>query len=327
MVGEHQVVKVVVANVYAGGATVELEVAASTTIGSLKARLFNSFASRPVPSEQRLIYCGKICQDEASLRDVLRSLESPQTFHLVMCRQQQQPAPAARPAKVPPSHALPAKVLEATGAAYDFHLALAAVYAEALRQGAWTHQARSVLDQAAANARLFETTPPRLGVLAAAGLSPRQPPPPPRPNRVAAAWDRLRANRVFALMDLKLALKLAVVVALLGHDGDLPRLVVLSLLAFLAFSVQTGLARLFAEDLGARLRFLDDDDDRDVDWRQLLRRTLATGRIASRTANLNPFLEATIFLATFAVSLAPAWRPTAIIPAPPDPHQPRRPDD
>jgi len=298
LVGGEQVAKVVVANVYAGGAssgarrgptalfagaTVELELAASTTIGSLKARLADSFAERPAPSEQRLIYCGKICKDESSLRDVLRSLDGPQTFHLVLCRSQQQarPQPEARPPREEPAHALPADVLEAAGRSYERHLALAAVYAEALREGRWTRR----VDE------------PRLAAVA------------PAPRRFAASAARLieslRANPVLATFDVKLLLKLAVVVALLGHDGDAARCALLVSLAVVAFLVQTGLAGLLLDTLLAASASFDSD----TDWRRRLHRALATGRIPRRTGRFFIPTELAVFLATFTLSLAPAWRP------------------
>lgn len=322
---QQQVAKVVVANVYAGGTTVELEVAASTTIGSLKARLADSFAERPAPSEQRLIYCGKICKDESSLRDVLRSMDAPQTLHMVLCRgPRRQGSDDAQRAPIRPqsrpTHALPVEVLDAIGRVREMHLAAASVYAEAIREGRWTTHTPSVLDEAAANAGVRVLSQQRfatvLGQAATHSVTPRE------PRSLATAFSRLvaaiRGHAVLGALDLRLALKLIVLVALLCHDGDTKRLAVLSALALTAFCFQTGLASMAWNALTTRLEAFQPTDD----ISRSVHQAVAAGRIPPRSSHrlFNPFVEAFVFLATFALSLVPAWRTAAVPPNQERPH-------
>lgn len=240
VVDSAELAKVIVANVYAGGATVELELPWTTTILGLKGLVAARFAS--APSEQRLIYCGKICKDDEQLKDVMTG--SP-TFHLVVTKR------------------------EVDSTDYNYHLAMAAVYAEALREGRWM---------------------------------------PSRTTRVTQFAARIRRNRAVAALDFKLALKLAVAVALLGHDGNLVRLAVLSWLALVAYAVQTGLARMLLENVSV------------APADSGILRQLASGRIPrGADRRLYAPLEFLIFVLTFAVSLAPAWRPNAAIEPPQQP--------
>lgn len=294
------------------GATVELELAASTTIGSLKARLSDSFAERPPPNEQRLIYCGKICNDDSSLREVLRSLESPQTFHLVLCptnkprRPSTIPAPPAPAAAEEASHALPAEVLEAAGAAYEHHLSFAAIYAEAVREGRWSQSTAGVFDEAVANAGIPMSPPQRFATLL-------ETPPVVRDTLPARLARLARSNPALQLIDFRLALKLAAAVALLGYDGNRSRLACLACLASAVFLAQTGLATLALRHFALDLNRVPNHD-----WRRLATNALisaASGRIPVRQARsrFNPFTEVAIAAATFGLSLAPAWRPNAAI--------------
>ncbi|KAJ1445333.1 hypothetical protein M885DRAFT_550287 [Pelagophyceae sp. CCMP2097] len=348
-VAGERMARVVVANVYSGGATVELEVGFSTTIASLKGRLSDAFAERPAPADQRLIYCGKICDDGDALRDVLRDFDEPQTahsFHLVLCKNGQSPraaapspatspapapprppatpsaaaatAPVAPRAEVPPPREPPreplrADVLQAVSDAQAYHAQASRVYAEALREGCWTNE--NVLAEAAANARLALL--PTVVVRQSPHVAPARP-----AGFVAVGLRRLRTHRAALMVHVKLAVKLAVMVVLLGQDGDASRLALLATAAAAAFVYQAGIgAALYDAVRGDAQTPLPPSELRDA------AEDLLAGRISNRGG-----LATDVFylLASFALSLLPTWRATALIepprPAPPSAPAPHGPD-
>eukprot|EP00009_Paramoeba_aestuarina_P001918 CAMPEP_0201509452 /NCGR_PEP_ID=MMETSP0161_2-20130828/2494_1 /ASSEMBLY_ACC=CAM_ASM_000251 /TAXON_ID=180227 /ORGANISM="Neoparamoeba aestuarina, Strain SoJaBio B1-5/56/2" /LENGTH=332 /DNA_ID=CAMNT_0047904403 /DNA_START=56 /DNA_END=1054 /DNA_ORIENTATION=+ len=70
------------------------------TISELKEQLSSSFTTQPPVTAQRLIYGGKILQDNMSVGEVLaqRDLSTPQVFHLVISKQQPSaPEPQPQP--------------------------------------------------------------------------------------------------------------------------------------------------------------------------------------------------------------------------------------
>mmetsp|Transcript_3635 Transcript_3635/g.11199 ORF Transcript_3635/g.11199 Transcript_3635/m.11199 type:complete len:361 (-) Transcript_3635:1488-2570(-) len=329
-----EVAKVLVANVYAGGATVELDLPASTTIGTLKDRLRDSFAERPPPSDQRLIYCGKICeQDDVKLRDVLRDLRSPQTFHLVVANRggSSHPPPPRSPPPPPPETPPPPQGQTVTPPAQPpspRQHAEESTYEEALREGGWLDEAQ-LFEEACRNGQItvihLRTTtlvPRRLG--------------PSAISRAAAFARRVAAHPVVLAFDVKLLAKLAAVVALLGHDGDLYRLATLSFVAAVAFLVQTGIARAALAHLSPHLLRRGDDflhllrnppqrgagetpvapetspsETPQVSSRLSLARAILTGDVPDRAALGHSFLrfDVPLFFVSFFLSLAPPWRP------------------
>ena len=270
--GLEEMAKVVVANVYSGGATVKLDLPASTTIGGLKSRLSESFAERPSPKEQRLIYCGKICDEDETLRDVLRDLSSPQTFHLVLCKERR-PSPPQReepPAAPPVVDEIPPLVDDDEEEDDDFD----EMYEEALRNGGWN------------------TTQPRFS------------------TRLLAVVRRTAAHPIIAAFDFKLLAKLVAVVALLGHEGTRSRIAMLSFMAALAFLLQTGIARIALATI--------------LPTRPLARPSsgaltnAAFGRVVSLDAQPHSLsYDVPLFILSFFLSLAPAWRPVVSHRVPP----------
>ena len=156
---------------------------------------------------------------------------------------------------------------------------------------------------------------------------------PEPPASFAEAARRARDHPVVQMVDLKLAFKLALVVVLLGQDGDSGRFAVLTCLAFAAFLHQTGLARALlsaARAPGAAATAAEAEERAQTaeearvrqqqqlpEWSRVLG-SLARGLIAPSDAN-GPLTELALLFATFALSLAPTWRPHAIQPAPADP--------
>ncbi|CAM9431491.1 unnamed protein product, partial [Heterosigma akashiwo] len=76
-------------NVYDGGSVTKFELPLKgTRIQKLKEVIQQENPDRPEPRDQRIIFCGKICQDDAKISDIIAKMDltDPQTFHLVLNR-------------------------------------------------------------------------------------------------------------------------------------------------------------------------------------------------------------------------------------------------
>mmetsp|Transcript_11121 Transcript_11121/g.13745 ORF Transcript_11121/g.13745 Transcript_11121/m.13745 type:complete len:315 (-) Transcript_11121:634-1578(-) len=202
------------------------------------------------------------------------------------------------------------------------------IYEEALRNGGWTAR---LMDNASQNARFlsplnntipqqdYSTT--RQNVAVRNDLV--------RESRLAAHIQRVvrqfQSHPLVASFDIKLFIKLAVIVALLGHDSQPRRFIMLAIFAFIAYCIQTGVARLILNSIFGRdnLHFLhrgtnvfgDVQQDTAENTSAAFFFNLFLGHIP--TSNSRPFgffFELGIFFATFFISLAPPWRPRAAAP-------------
>eukprot|EP00983_Pelagomonas_calceolata_P104692 1159054-Pelagomonas_calceolata.AAC.12 len=76
-----------------------LDISLDATIADLQARLAESYPGKPPPSEQTLIYAGRVLKDKAvTLREIVGKSEpvsGPHNFHLV-CKPPPTPPPAAQ---------------------------------------------------------------------------------------------------------------------------------------------------------------------------------------------------------------------------------------
>lgn len=70
-VANNNTVTIVVKNVYRN-TSIQLHVPVTAALGSLKEAIRENFEEKPAPSQQRLIYLGKVCtNDSIPLRDIL----------------------------------------------------------------------------------------------------------------------------------------------------------------------------------------------------------------------------------------------------------------
>lgn len=73
--GSHRTpVKLCVTNVYNSTSSEIVSLETANTIGDLKRLLQETFSSRPAPSQQRLIFRGKRCEESQQLGHVLRGV-------------------------------------------------------------------------------------------------------------------------------------------------------------------------------------------------------------------------------------------------------------
>lgn len=275
-----------------------MQLSASTTIGELKSRLYDAFEEHPEPDNQRLIYGGKICSDNSeTLRSVLRSFDEPQIFHMALRIRE-------KPESV--SHDLSSDALGAVKRGYERHLALAALYSEALDQGRWTGSSLA----GNVDGSPFGVSRPPSG-RGFPGISPANAPlhgPPPQQQGRRALMGEviaaIRENPLVAALDVRLAIKLLFGVVLLGHDSSKYRIAMLVCIAILTFVFQTGIADIAFNYVGQTPNAVFA-----TEWRRLVHRAVTSGHIPSPAPNSSIFSEIAIFVGTFLVSLHPAWRP------------------
>lgn len=279
----------------AGRGATDLALPPDTTIAGVKARI-QAALDVPVAS-QRLIYGGKVLTDTQRLRDVLQATDAPQTVHLVV--PQPAPAPAAPPMDLDASPELPAPAAPAPRTPPRRMMPpsppitvspAAQAYAEALRNSGF-----AAPSPPASATRQFIND-------ARAALAAAAPPAEPEaPGLRALFWEN-------EFLDYTLMLKLLAGVALLGQDASKGRIAALIGAAAGAYAVQTGLF--------------------DVAWGLMTATT--TGPPAARAPHVRSagevirasvdgtvhgprdggrLADAGLLLASFALSLAPPWRP------------------
>ncbi|RLN48625.1 hypothetical protein BBJ28_00004719 [Nothophytophthora sp. Chile5] len=76
LVAPQRRVKLVVRNVYAPSQALALSVDPEMLVGELKDRLHGEFPNRPMPPHQKLIFGGKICEDNDTLNKVLAQVQT-----------------------------------------------------------------------------------------------------------------------------------------------------------------------------------------------------------------------------------------------------------
>eukprot|EP00752_Nemacystus_decipiens_P006361 g5735.t1 len=88
-------VKLCVTNVYDSTSSEVVSLETTSTIGDLKRLLQETFSSRPAPSQQRLIFRGKQCEESQQLGHVLRGLDlsGQHNVHLIVSPPVEQPVP------------------------------------------------------------------------------------------------------------------------------------------------------------------------------------------------------------------------------------------
>jgi len=82
-------VRLSIKNVYDGGSVTQIELPFdNSSIKDLKHEIQKKNSDHPEPQCQRIIYCGKICQDETQISQLLAQMDQTtvQTFHLVLNR-------------------------------------------------------------------------------------------------------------------------------------------------------------------------------------------------------------------------------------------------
>ena len=309
----------------AGRGATDLALPPTTTVAGVKEELRQAL-DVPV-ADQRLIYGGKVLADAQTLGDVLQTIDTPQTFHLVV--PPPPPAPAPPPVdldaspesepSVPRRGPVPAPVVPAAPAPWPAAPATpprptavapqatpprqqpstpitvspaARAYAEALRNSGFSSTPRDATRQFVEDAR----------AALAAATPPVQQPEEPQPH----LWDHIRDNE---FLDGTLMLKLLAGVALLGQDASRGRVAGLIGAATAAYAVQTGLAyalwELFSSSRPQRRRSSHGYRVRSAG--EIIRAsfdgTIHGPRDGGRLADFG------LLVASLILSLAPPWRP------------------
>jgi hypothetical protein len=215
-----------------------IEMPINNSVLQLKQKLEQSYDSRPPPANQKLIFAGRLLQDDALLSDILRQhdISIPQTFHLVI-RPNAPPQPQATnapnqqqfPQNIPPQQG---PAMGPNGMGYQFQFGAGAGIGPGVGYGyPYYHQMYGMGYQ----------YPPQYP-----GMHPQYPgmaqqpqpqpyvPPPPPPRPAGDGQHQHGPNH------LSLLLKLAFLVFILSQGGSPERMLVLSLLALLVFFYQTG---------------------------------------------------------------------------------------
>ncbi|KAF0700658.1 Aste57867_8836 [Aphanomyces stellatus] len=273
-------VRIAVKSVYERNLSVELQMLGNSTILQLKQSLQERLPSGALPKHQRLIFGGKICDDTQTLAQVLKRMEPNETytFHLLVSQPNKPPpsaAPVAAPASVPiapsapvvpppgvpastpheqpsiPASTSPLPQLDpATAAAlHTMHLQHYLAQQEVMllmqiqhlrhiQQYQQLHGIRAPETPAVAAPSLF---PMHLGALhlhAVGGGFPAANPA-ATANTTSPRFQAIRA--IFGLIDLTLALKMCVMVYIIGQDLPPPRSYILMGLAAVIYLYMTGI--------------------------------------------------------------------------------------
>lgn len=87
-----QTVNLTIKNANTRFADFQIEIPLKDTIATLKQRLSEQYPENPPPSAQKLIFSGRLLQDQSTLEEILNQHDTsfPQTFHIVINRLQMQ---------------------------------------------------------------------------------------------------------------------------------------------------------------------------------------------------------------------------------------------
>ncbi|KUF98053.1 hypothetical protein AM587_10006578 [Phytophthora nicotianae] len=301
-----QLVNLVVRNVYTPSESLALSIDPKTLVGDLKRRLSVEFPSTPIVSAQKLIFGGKICGDDEPLEQILVQMQSshdkdddscgePVVFHLLMMLMQQRQQQAA----------------PTPGAAFGQFAAPYGNFYGMMQPQMFHAQARPNITPHAAAPTPATPTP------AQAQAPPAPMEPQDRPMLVEMARE------VFPLLDVRMALKMAFMLFIIGQDTPLDRILMLGLLSFISYLHITGIFAKLYEVYNRRRSANGDAEPNAQADRNVPGAAAAAGaavanhygiltRVLRISADRGFVQDVKYFVVGLLLSLVPAWHPQPI---------------
>jgi len=267
----------------------KVEVELQKTVGELKQLISQQYPNNPAPQAQRLIFAGKLLEDQFTLDDLLKQHDTsfPQTFHLVVKTQPTaQPTPAT-PVQTTPlaNNPVPPRAGMPFNGPYGY---------------GFVGQVPPHFQRQQFNFQQFGNFYPP-------GFVPPHPPqqqPAPAPQPAQQGGNN----------NMGLLFKLAFLVMILGQGGSTERTVLLAVGAFIAYLYQTGRLRV-----NVVRRFTPQQANANAN---------AAGNTDANNANADApvartglWNEIVDLVVPFVCSLVPSWSPNpqAVPPPPPMP--------
>ncbi|OWZ07675.1 putative membrane protein [Phytophthora megakarya] len=368
-------VNLVVRNVYTPAESLALSIDPQTLVGELKRRLSVEFPSSPSVSSQKLIFGGKICRDDESLEQILSihrkdddSSEEAVVLHLLVSSsgvKKSVELPQTQPKPVEAQDSPRPNATEAPSFIQPTETPTPQPQSMLMQQQAMVLQQIQYLQCLLMQQRQTPDTPNAFGAQFPAygnfyGMMQPQmfhaqatpnvathaaqtPATPAAAQAEAPVEPRERpmivnmAREVFPLLDLRMALKMAFMLFIIGQDTPLDRILMLGLLSFISYLHITGIfAKIYEVYNRHRSANGDTEPNAQADPNAPGAAAAAGAAIANRYGMLTRVLrisadrgfvqDVKYFVVGLLLSLVPAWHPQPIQGAVPMPEN-AMPDD